>query len=208
MCLNVPFIILGREVNDFVSSGFLILYPREQLTFYILCFFKYISIGNGFEVISSQINEDVRNNPWKLWKSWFRNYLQETFYKNNHVRQNTSVPTRRANTIDSIFVGNYARSSQLFETGFRGLTITSLGNALAKRRIKSNPLQITITPKPNTSSIILKILIQDKMPSTSFNVSRRVELHSPFFDHYLFFYSNYHAPNRSFIHWINLQIRL
>jgi hypothetical protein len=40
-------------------------------------------------------------------------------------------PTRRANTIDFIFVGNYARSSQLFEsgfTGFRGLTITSLGS--------------------------------------------------------------------------------
>jgi hypothetical protein len=38
-------------------------------------------------------------------------------------------PTRRANTIDFIFVGNYARSSQLFEsgfTGFRGLTITTL----------------------------------------------------------------------------------
>jgi hypothetical protein len=38
-------------------------------------------------------------------------------------------PTRRATTIDSILVGNYARSSQLFEsgfTGFRGLTITSL----------------------------------------------------------------------------------
>jgi hypothetical protein len=61
MCLNVPFIILGREVNDFVP-GFLILFPREHRTFYILCFFKYISIGNGFEVISSQINEDVRNN--------------------------------------------------------------------------------------------------------------------------------------------------
>jgi hypothetical protein len=38
-------------------------------------------------------------------------------------------PTRRATTNDSIFSGNYTRSSQLFEsgfTGFRGLTITSL----------------------------------------------------------------------------------
>jgi hypothetical protein len=38
-------------------------------------------------------------------------------------------PTRRTTTNDSFFVGNYARSSQLFEsgfTGFRGLTITSL----------------------------------------------------------------------------------
>ena len=39
------------------------------------------------------------------------------------------TPTRIAPTRDSIFVGNYARSSQLFEsgfTGFRGLTIMSL----------------------------------------------------------------------------------
>ena len=106
MCLNVPFIILGREVNDFVSSVFLILHPRGQLTFYILCFFKYISIGNGFEVISPKKNEDVRNNPWNHGKTCFRNYLQEMCHKNNHVRQNTSVPTRRATTINSIFVGN------------------------------------------------------------------------------------------------------
>ena len=93
MCLNVPFIILGPEVNDFVPSGFLILFPREHRTFYILCFFKYNSIGNCFEVISSQINEDVRNNnPWNAEKIWFRNYLQEICHKNNHVRQNTSVP--------------------------------------------------------------------------------------------------------------------
>jgi hypothetical protein len=67
---------------------------------------------------------------------------------------------RRATTNESIFVRNYARSSQLFEsgfTGFRGLTITSLvglegyyelvlsyqgfspmRNASAKRRLKSN----------------------------------------------------------------------
>ena len=50
MCLNVPFIILGREVNDFVSC-ILILLPRGHLTFYILCFFNYISIGKGFGVI-------------------------------------------------------------------------------------------------------------------------------------------------------------
>jgi hypothetical protein len=44
-------------------------------------------------------------------------------------------PTRRANTIDSIFVGNYARSSQLFESGFTGLAITSLVSASTKRRV-------------------------------------------------------------------------
>ena len=127
-------------------------------------------------------------------------------------------PTRRANTIDFIFVGNYARSSQLFEsgfTGFRGLTITSLVSvegyyeivlsfqdfspmryASAKKRVKNNSLQMNLMLKPKTSSVILeilKILIQDKMPSTSFNGSRRGELNSAFFDHYLFFYSNYHA---------------
>jgi len=32
----------------------MILFPREHRTFYILCFFKYISIGNGFEAISSE----------------------------------------------------------------------------------------------------------------------------------------------------------
>ncbi len=37
------------------------------------------------------------------------------------------------------------------------------------------------------------------------NGSRRGELNSPFFNHYLFFYSNYHAHNRSSIHLINLQ---
>jgi len=30
------------------------------------------------------------------------------------------APTRRANTIDSIFIGNYARSSHWFESGFTG----------------------------------------------------------------------------------------
>ncbi len=54
MCLNVPFIILGPEAYDFVSTVFLILYTMRHQTFYILCFFKYISIGKGFEVISSQ----------------------------------------------------------------------------------------------------------------------------------------------------------
>ena len=41
----------------------------------------------------------------------------------------------------------------------------------------------------NTSLIleILKILIQDMMPSTSFNGSHRGELNSPFFNHYLSF---------------------
>ena len=51
MCLNVTIIILGREVYDFVPFVFLILFPRGHLTFYILCFFKYISIGKGFGVI-------------------------------------------------------------------------------------------------------------------------------------------------------------
>jgi hypothetical protein len=88
----------------------------------------------------------------------YRKYATKTTMSAKILRS----PTRRANTIDFIFVGNYARSSQLFEsgfTGFRGLTITSLGSvegyyemvlsfqgfspmryASAKRRIKSNPL--------------------------------------------------------------------
>jgi hypothetical protein len=33
-----------------------------------------------------------------------------------------------------------------------------LRNASAERRVKSNPLQINLTPKPKTSSAILKIL--------------------------------------------------
>ena len=79
-----------------------------------------------------------------------------------------------------IFVGNYARSSHWFEsgfTGFIGLTITSLARvgrlslkglsyrrfspmryASAKRRVKSNPQQIILKPKTKTSSVILKIL--------------------------------------------------
>ena len=79
-----------------------------------------------------------------------------------------------------IFVGNYARSSHWFEsgfTGFIGLTITSLARvgrlslkgisyrrfspmryASAKRRVKSNHLQINNALKPKTSSVILKIL--------------------------------------------------
>jgi len=112
-------------------------------------------------------------------------------------------------------------------TGFRGLTITSLVSvggyyeivlsfqgippmlcASAKRRVKSNPHQMSLKSKPQTSFVILEILIQDKMPSTSFNGSRRGELNSPFFNHYLFFYSICHAPNRSSIHLINLRIHL
>jgi len=45
--------ILYPLFYDFVP-GFMILFPREHRTFYILCFFKYISIGNGFEAISSE----------------------------------------------------------------------------------------------------------------------------------------------------------
>jgi hypothetical protein len=155
----------------------MILFPRGHRTFYILCFFKYISIGKGFEVISPEKNEDVRNNSWNAGKTCFRNYLQVICHKNNHVRQNTSVPTRRATTIESIFVGNYARSSQLFESGFsgfRGLTITSLVSvegyyeivlsfqdfspmryASAKKRVKNNSLQMNLMLKPKTSSVIL-----------------------------------------------------
>jgi hypothetical protein len=60
MCFNVPFIILGREVYDFVPFVFLILYPvfwfcsLGNIGLFILCFFKYISIGKGFEVISPE----------------------------------------------------------------------------------------------------------------------------------------------------------
>jgi hypothetical protein len=32
----------------------MILYPWGHRIFYILCFFKYISIGNGFEAISPE----------------------------------------------------------------------------------------------------------------------------------------------------------
>jgi hypothetical protein len=55
----------------------------------------------------------------------YRKYATKTTISAKILRS----PTRRANTIESIFVGNYVRSSQLFEsgfTGFRGLTITSL----------------------------------------------------------------------------------
>jgi|LakMenE18May11ns_1017448.scaffolds.fasta_scaffold8870456_2 hypothetical protein len=45
--------ILYPLFSDFVP-GFLILFPRGHRTFYILCFFKYISIGNGFEAISPE----------------------------------------------------------------------------------------------------------------------------------------------------------
>ena len=83
--------ILYPLFYDFVP-GFMILFPRGHRTFYILCFFKYIRIGNGFEVISSQINEDIRNNnPWNTEKICFRNYLEEICHKNKHLRQNTSV---------------------------------------------------------------------------------------------------------------------
>jgi hypothetical protein len=42
--------ILYPLFYDFVPR-FMILFPREHRTIYILCFFKYISIGNGFEAI-------------------------------------------------------------------------------------------------------------------------------------------------------------
>jgi hypothetical protein len=45
-----------------------------------------------------------------------------------------------------------------------------LRNASAERRVKSNPLQITLTPKPKTSSAILKILIQKQAKGGKFQI--------------------------------------
>jgi hypothetical protein len=35
------------------------LFPRGHQTFYILCFFKYVSIGKGFEAISPEKTKTV-----------------------------------------------------------------------------------------------------------------------------------------------------
>jgi hypothetical protein len=115
--------------SDFVP-GFLILYPRRHQTFYILCFFKYISIGKGFEAISLKKKMKMLGIIREILKKpdseiIYRKYATKTTMSAKILRS----PTRRANTIDFIFVGNYARSSQLFESGFsgfRGLTITPL----------------------------------------------------------------------------------
>jgi hypothetical protein len=61
----------------------------------------------------------------------YRKYAIKTIMSTKILRS----PTRRANTIDFIFSGNYARISQLFETGFTGLTITSLRYPSATRRV-------------------------------------------------------------------------
>ena len=94
---TVPFFFLYSWLSCFVSL--------EDPNVYMLKFLKYFSLLK-FQSILIRKNEDSRNNPWNPEKTCFRNYLQEICHKNNHVRQNTSVPTRRATTIDSIFVGN------------------------------------------------------------------------------------------------------
>jgi hypothetical protein len=50
-------------------------------------------------------------------------------------------------------------------------SLSPMRNASAKRRVKSNPRQMTITPKTKTSSAILKILkilIQNQMTAGKF----------------------------------------
>ncbi len=90
-------------------------------------FLKYISIGKGFEVISPEKIKTL-----VIIREMLEKPASEIIYMKYAIKTTTSAkilrsPTRRANTIDSIFAGKYARSSQLFETGFtgfRGLTIT------------------------------------------------------------------------------------
>jgi hypothetical protein len=120
--------ILYPLFYDFVPC-ILILFPRGHLTFYILCFFKYISIGNGFEVISPEKTKTLG-----IIREILKKPASGIIYRKYDIKTTMSAkilrsPTRPTTTNESIFVGNYARSSQLFEsgfTGFRGLTITSL----------------------------------------------------------------------------------
>jgi hypothetical protein len=54
------------------------------------------------------------------------------------------------------------------------LFFSPLRHASAERRVKSNPLQITLTPKPKTFSAILKILkilIQNQAKGGKFQIS-------------------------------------
>ena len=106
MCLNVPFIILGPEAYDFISTVFLILYTMRHQTFYILCFFKYISIGKGFEVISSQKTKTVG-----IIREILKKPASEIIYRKYAIKTTISgkilrIPRRRATSIDSFFVEN------------------------------------------------------------------------------------------------------
>jgi hypothetical protein len=67
MCLNVPFIILGPEVYDFVSSGFLILYPEFMPYGGVLRRWQGSAPGSLYESISKNKyylqKEDVLYKP-------------------------------------------------------------------------------------------------------------------------------------------------
>ena len=57
----------------------------------------------------------------EIMKILIQNYLQEIFLKNIHLPQNTSGTHEGCpypNTMRAVVVGNYARSSLLFESGF------------------------------------------------------------------------------------------
>ena len=98
--------ILYPLFYDFVP-GFLILFPREHRTFYILCFFKYISIGKGFEAISPEKMKTLGI----IIREMLKKSASEIIYRKYAIKTTMSAkilrsPTRRATTIDSFFVGN------------------------------------------------------------------------------------------------------
>jgi hypothetical protein len=66
-----------------------------------------------------------------------------------------------------------------------------------------NNLQI----KNEDQNLPIKILINNKMPSTSFNHSRRGKFNSPFFNHYLFFYSISILPKDIHLKYVRKHIK-
>jgi hypothetical protein len=84
----------------------MILFPRGHRTFYILCFFKYISIGNGFEATPPEKTKTLG-----IIREILKKPASEIIYRKYATKTTMSAKilrslTRRATSIDSIFVGN------------------------------------------------------------------------------------------------------
>jgi hypothetical protein len=137
---------------------------------------------------------------------WWTIQLRKKRWGNQHI-----IPKKGCNScLNCDFFGFYDYSDTRLDLIKWNLSRSRRSvRCIVEKKEKNNPFTYNhLKFKSKTSIVILKILIQDKMPSTSFNGSGSVELNSPFFNHHLFIYSIYHAPKRSSIHLINLRIRL
>ena len=111
--------------------------------------------------------EDVLNNPWNPENPWFENYLQELFPQKYPPPQPNRIPCThswfeimRAAAIGWIKIFRILRINYNV-VGCREKVIIRWWFHFRQPRkdgYKVHKLQLTIKPKPNTSSVILEVL--------------------------------------------------